>query len=207
MNELRILIVEDEPLIAENIAAYLNNADFKVSGIAYDEEEVKRQLQYNTPDAVLLDINLDCGTDGIELAAYINKNYQLPFLFLTSYADKETLERAKQTEPFGYIVKPFHEQSLLASLEIAISNYAKKANQCFPFLSMEKINKHLLSQLSEKEFKVLQLIYSGYTNNQIAEIAFISINTVKAHIKNAYVKLDASSRTNAIVKLREMMMK
>ena len=78
-SELKILIVEDEPLIAEHIATYLNNADFTVSGIAYDDEEARNQLRATTPDAVILDINLDGATDGIQLADYINKNYSLPF--------------------------------------------------------------------------------------------------------------------------------
>jgi DNA-binding NarL/FixJ family response regulator len=207
MNELKILIVEDEPIIAENISMYLNNADFIVSGIAYDDEEAKSQLSTNTPDAVILDINLESETDGIRIADYINKNFQLPFLFLTSYSDKETLERAKAVEPSGYIVKPFNEKTLLASLEIAISNYALRSNQQVPSLSIEKINRHLISPLSEREFEVLALIYQGKTNNQVAETLFVTINTIKAHIKNAYLKLDAVSRSTAIVRMRTLMLK
>jgi len=207
MNELKILIVEDEPIIAENISMYLNNADFIVSGIAYDDEEAKSQLSTNTPDAVILDINLECETDGIRIADYINRNFQLPFLFLTSYSDKETLERAKTVEPSGYIVKPFNEKTLLASLEIAISNYALRSNHQVPSLSIEKINRHLIAPLSEREFEVLELIYQGKTNNQIAETLYVTVNTIKVHIKNAYLKLDAASRSTAIVRLRALMLK
>src|SRR5215471_1232106 len=134
MSELKILIVEDEPVIAENIAMYLNNYDFAVSAIAYDDEEAINQLNCNTPDAVILDINLDAAMNGIQIAEYINNNCRLPFLFLTSYADKETLEQAKTVEPWGYIVKPFNEKTLLASLEIAISNFAHRSNQQVPHL-------------------------------------------------------------------------
>jgi DNA-binding NarL/FixJ family response regulator len=207
MSEVRVLIVEDEPIIAENISVYLNNNDFVVSGIAYDDEEAKKQLQRNTPDAVLLDINLESNEDGIAIARYINTHYQIPFLFLTSYADRETLERAKSVEPSGYIVKPFNEKTLLASLAIAISNFAGKANRQIPTLSLEKINRHLIAPLSEREFAVLQLIYQGKTNHQIAEALFVTINTIKVHIKNAYLKLDSSSRTTTIVRLRELMTK
>jgi DNA-binding NarL/FixJ family response regulator len=207
MSEVRVLIVEDEPIIAENIAVYLNNNDFLVSGIAYDNEEAKKQLKYNTPDAVLLDINLDGTEDGIDIARYINGNYQLPFIFLTSYADRETLERAKSVEPSGYLVKPFNEKTLLASLEIAIANFAGKSNLLTPTILLEKINRHLIATLSEREFSVLQLIYEGKTNHQIAETLFVTINTIKVHIKNAYLKLDATSRSTAIVRLRELMLK
>lgn len=123
-NKLKILIVEDEPVIAENISIYLDNNDFEVSAIAYDSDEAFQQLKINTPDAAILDVNLESDKDGIDIAAYINKEIQIPFLFLTSYSDKNTLDKAKLVKPSGYIVKPFNEKTLLASLEIAISNFA-----------------------------------------------------------------------------------
>ncbi len=207
MSEFKVLIVEDEPIIAEHIAVYLNNADFMVSGIAYDDEDAFFQLKTNTPDAIILDINLDSETDGIEIADFINKNYRLPFLFLTSYADRETLERAKAVEPWGYIVKPFNEKTLQASLEMAISNFANRSNQHHPKLNFEKINKHISTPLSEREFEVLQLIYDGKTNQQIADAIFVSVNTIKKHINNAYLKIDAVSRASAITRLRSLMVK
>lgn len=205
MSEFKILIVEDEPIIAEHIAVYLNNADFIVSGIAYDDEDALFQLKTNTPDAVLLDINLDSALDGIQIAAIINKNHRLPFLFLTSYADKETLERAKVVEPWGYIVKPFNEKTLQASLEMAISNFANRSNQHHPKLNLEKINRRLSTPLSEREFEVLQLIYEGKTNQQIADAIYVSVNTVKKHINNSYLKIDAVSRASAITRMRGLM--
>ena len=207
MNEIKILIVEDEPVIAKNISMYLDNNDFMVSGIAYDYDEAMKELEHNTPDAVILDINLDSDKDGIDIAAHINKEFHIPFLFLTSYSNKETLERAKVVEPSGYIVKPFNERTLLATLEIAISNFSQRSNQQVPELKMEKINKHLLSPLTEREFTALQHIYNGKTNNQVASLMFVSVNTIKVHIKNAYLKLDTSSRTMAVVRLRELMQK
>ena len=206
MNRVRVLIVEDEPVIAEHIAAYLGNDDFIVSGIAYDSEEARKQLQYNTPDAVLLDINLGSDEDGIDLAAYINQQYKIPLLFLTSYADKDTINRAKEVEPGAFIIKPFDEKTLVASLEIVLSNFAKRHIQQVPALSFSKINKHLITQVSEREFEVLQLLYLGHTNQQIAEKILISVNTIKKHINNAYLKLDVPSRTKAIGRLMELMM-
>lgn len=205
MSEVRILIVEDEPLIAENIALYLNNNDFKVSGIAYDGEAARQQIKQNTPDAVLIDINLGAQEDGIDLARFVRKNYPIPLLFLTSYTDKETIGRAKEAEPDAYIVKPFNEKALLACLEIALSNFAKRNNSQIPVLSFFKINKHLIHQLSEREFEVLQLIYEGKTNQQIAERIVISINTIKKHINSAYLKLDVATRTSAIARMLELM--
>lgn len=207
MSKLRVLIVEDEPVIAENISMYLDNNDFEVSGIAYDSAEANDQLLNNTPDAAILDVNLESEEDGIDIAKRINENYHLPFLFLTSYSDKETLQRAKMVNPSGYIVKPFNEKTLLASLEIAISNHAADSNKRMPVLSMEKINRSLLSTISDREYEVVQLIYEGITNNQIAERLFVSVNTVKSHLKNIYLKLDANTRYGVIVRLRQLMAK
>jgi len=207
MSKFRVLIVEDEPVIAENISMYLNNNDFEVSGIAYDSDEANEQLQNNTPDAAILDVNLESDEDGIDIACRINQLYQIPFLFLTSYSDKNTLHRAKTVNPSGYIVKPFNEKTLLASLEIAISNHATDLNRKMPSLAADKINRHLITPLSEREFEIVQLIYEGVSNNQIAERIFVSVNTVKTHLKNIYMKLEANTRYGAIVRLRELMMK
>jgi DNA-binding NarL/FixJ family response regulator len=207
MSKHKILIVEDEPVIAENISLYLDNNDFEVSAIAYDSDDAFQQLKINTPDAVILDINLESDKDGIDIATHINQHYQLPFLFLTSYADKNTLDRAKQVKPSGYIVKPFNERTLLASLEIGISNFASEKNHDMPMLNIEKINRHLLSPLSDREFEIAQLVYEGITNTQIGDKIFISINTIKSHLKSIHLKLDASSRLQVINRLREMMLK
>lgn len=207
MDAIRVLIVEDEPLIAENIAMYLNNHNFSVSGMAYDDEEAINELKTNPPDAVLLDVNLESGKDGIDIAGYINENNRIPFIFLTSYSDKTILDRAKKTNPAGYIVKPFNEQTLYTTLEIAMANFATRANQHVPRLSMLKINMQLPNALSDREFEVLELIYEGKTNQQICDQLFIAMNTVKRHVTNAYFKLDVNSRSSAISVLRDYMLK
>lgn len=206
MSGIKVLIVEDEPLIAKNIGMYLNNHDYEVAAIAYDSEEALQQLKRQQPDFAILDINLESEKDGIDIANYINQHNFIPFVYLTSYSDKETLERAKKTNPAGFIVKPFNEKTLYATIEIALSNHAAAANRHVPVLSADKINKQLVSPLSDREFDVIRLMYEGRTNQQIAEALFIAINTLKKHINNAYFKLDVSSRTTAIARLREYML-
>lgn len=204
---IRILIVEDEPIIAENISMYLNNHNYSVSAIAYDDEEAFRELQSNPPDAALLDINLECPRDGVHIAEYINEHNKIPFIFLTSYSDKVILERAKKTNPSGYIVKPFNEQTLYTTIEVALANYATQSNKHVPALSLIKINQHLPSPLSDREFEVVEFIYQGKTNQQICDSLFISMNTVKRHVTNAYFKLDVNNRSAAISTLRNLMLK
>lgn len=207
MTEIKILIVEDEPIIAEDIASALKKNEYEVSGIAYDLMDALHELKTNTPDLALLDINLNGAQEGIEIADYISKNYHFPFVFLTSYSDKGTLEKAKHTEPSGYIVKPFSEAGLYSTIEIAMYNFAQKNKNKFPELSQRIINKSLIEPVSDREFELLYLIYEGNTNQQIADKLFISLNTVKKHINHIYLKLDTVSRSNTIARLRELMLK
>ncbi|NOT37773.1 MAG: response regulator transcription factor [Saprospiraceae bacterium] len=203
--QIRVLIVEDEVLIAENLAIYLNNSDFIVTAIAYDYNEAIHQLSNNKPDIVLLDINLEDDKDGIDLAEFIFNKIKIPYVFLTSYSDKHTLERAKKFQPSGFLIKPFHDKSLLSTLEISLSNYSIQRNKEYPALELDIINSKLLSHLSPREFEVIQLIYEGNTNIQITQKLFISINTLKRHINNAYTRLDVKSRSEAIEKLKFLM--
>ncbi len=206
MTGIKVLIVEDEPLIAKNIGMYLNNNDYEVSGIAYDPEEAIFQLRRQSPDFAILDINLESEKDGIDIADYINQHNFIPFIYLTSYSDKDTLERAKRTNPAGFIVKPFNERTLYTTIEIALSNHAVNANKHVPVLSFERINKNLITTLTDREFDVIKLMYEGKTNQQIADALFIAMNTLKKHINSAYFKLDVASRTAAIARLRDYML-
>lgn len=202
MTGVRILVVEDEPLIADDIANQLRINDFEVSAIAYDYEDAVYELKFNAPDAVVLDINLGSGKTGVDIAEVINEKYGLPFIYLTSYADKETLERAKRTEPLGYVVKPFDERNLIATLEIALYNFSQKQKSTQPTLNLDKINARILSPLTEREFAVLQQIYEGKSNQQMADSLFVSINTIKTQINSIYLKMEANSRSSLLAKLR-----
>jgi DNA-binding NarL/FixJ family response regulator len=158
-------------------------------------------LQCNTPDAVLLDVNLNDTQDGIDIGTIIQQQYKIPFVYITSYADKGTLERAKKTRPAGYIVKPFEEKDVLAGLEIALYNFYER-DTIKTNISLQEINKHILASISEREFNVLKAMYDGKTNQQMADELFVSVNTIKTHISNIYIKLDVANRTAAIAKVR-----
>lgn len=115
MSKAAILIVEDEPLIADDIAGMLEKNNYAVVGIVDEARSALKLVAKERPDMVLLDINIEGDKDGIELAAELD----IPFIFLTSYYNQETLDRARLTKPSGYIVKPFNEQDLIANIEMA----------------------------------------------------------------------------------------
>ncbi|WP_457617620.1 LytR/AlgR family response regulator transcription factor [Lutibacter sp.] len=122
----KILIVEDEPIIASDIEMILENLDYEVTGIEDNAEGTLTSISKNPPDLVLLDINLDGDIDGVLLAENINKQFQIPFIFLTSNADKLTINRVKRTQPAGFIVKPFCEKDLQSNIEIALFSKREK---------------------------------------------------------------------------------
>lgn len=120
MPEAQILVVEDEIIIAEDIQRRLKRMGYTVPVIASSGEEAIKKARENNPDLVLMDIVIHGGMDGIETAEQIRASLDIPIVYLTAYADEKTLERAKITEPFGYIIKPFKERELQITIEIAL---------------------------------------------------------------------------------------
>lgn len=202
MPELRVLIVEDEPLIAEDISDFLGHIDYATAGIAYDSETALDYLVNRNPDLVLLDISIEGSMNGRELAEIIKKKYNIPYLFITSHSDKETLAAASKTIPYGFIVKPFNEKDLMASIEMAVVRHAQENKSLIPKLN--DINQVLGINITQKEYICLEQILQGSTNKQMAELQYVSINTIKTHLKNLFQKLDVTNRTSAIKKVLGM---
>lgn len=120
MNNIKILIVEDEQIVAKNIEKRLTAAGYQVVASVATGEEAIEKVNNAEPDIILMDIKLKGKIDGIETADLLRKNYQLPVIFLTSYTDEETFQRAKNTEPFGYLIKPFETKDLNRAVELAL---------------------------------------------------------------------------------------
>jgi PAS domain S-box-containing protein len=116
----RILIVEDEIITAKDIKECLQDNGYIVPAMVSSGEEAIRMAKKENPDLVLMDIMLKGEMDGIETARQIHSISNIPVVYLTAYSDKNILERAKITEPFGYILKPFNERELQINIEIAL---------------------------------------------------------------------------------------
>lgn len=120
MSPIKILVVEDEIIVAEDIAGRLKKMGYAVTATVPSGEEAIAKVAENQPDLVLMDIVLKGDMDGITAAEKIRINTNVPTVFLTAYADEKTLQRAKLTDPFGYLVKPFQQQDLRVTIEIAL---------------------------------------------------------------------------------------
>ena len=117
---VKTLVVEDERIVAEDIRRCLQNLGYTVSAIASSGEEAVQNAEEICPDLVLMDIVLKGKMDGIEAAEQIHSRFGIPVVYLTAYADEKILERAKITEPFGYILKPIDERELRTTIEMAL---------------------------------------------------------------------------------------
>lgn len=142
MEEAKVLVVEDEAILILDISQSLELMGYSVIGTAAKGEDALKFLAHGAkPDIVLMDIHLKGELDGIETAEEIKRLYQIPFIYLTAYSDERTLERAKKTEPYGYINKTYNREDLKSSIEMAL--YRHKTERAL----VE--NEHILSTTLE----------------------------------------------------------
>ncbi|MEW6658296.1 MAG: PAS domain S-box protein [Thermodesulfobacteriota bacterium] len=120
MSSAKILVVEDEWLVAQGISENLQDLGYEVAGLAPSGAEALRLAAESRPDLVVMDILLQGEMDGIDTAEHLRQRFNLPVVFLTASADSHTLERAKAAEPYGYILKPFEVRELHSAVEIAL---------------------------------------------------------------------------------------
>jgi len=120
---IRILIVEDNVIIADDMQSMLEEIGYEIVDNVIVYEQAEEELKTQQVDLVLIDIILASDKTGIDLGRHIRENYDIPFIFVTSNSDRATVENAKTVKPNGYLVKPFEQQDLYTSIEIALSNF------------------------------------------------------------------------------------
>lgn len=134
MNKVKVLVVEDEFIVAEEIAEILNQNDFEVVGKASNAEQALKLARETNPDIALLDIHIDGEMDGIDAAHKIREPGNTAIIFLSAFDDKEYLERASEVEPAAYIVKPFEARNLIVAIKLAfkkLENSQDENDQAF----------------------------------------------------------------------------
>ena len=120
MEKVRILVVEDETVVAMDIANTLRKLGYEVTDTVPSGEQALASVKENRPDLIFMDIGLKGEMDGIETATQIRSLYSIPVIFLTAFVDEKTLDRAKGTVPAGYITKPFEENDLRIADEVGL---------------------------------------------------------------------------------------
>jgi len=133
-----VLIVEDEPLIADDLQYHLEDIGIDEIDVALQYEDALKKIQRQQFDLALLDVNLSGNKDGIDLAGVIKSRKSLPFIFITSYYDQETLNRAKETNPLAYILKPFDKRELTVNVEMAFHKITLQKERPSQFFVRDK---------------------------------------------------------------------
>jgi CheY-like chemotaxis protein len=127
MENLKIMVVEDEGIIAQNLKNILTNLGYTVPAIATTGPEAIRMAEITFPDLILMDVMLKGDMNGVEAAEEILKHSDVPIIYVTAYSNNEILEKAKVTRPYGYIVKPFKSEELRVNIEMAIHKHSMDA--------------------------------------------------------------------------------
>jgi len=193
VNSKKILIVEDDPIISHDLSLILQSNGFVVQCQAFTGVQAIDALAKHPLDFVLLDIHLGKGQSGIDVAKVIHEKYDVPYVFLTSFSDKSTLEAAMEQGPYGYLVKPFQEATLLSTIELALYNHS---------LSSKKVDiLEKLKHLTDQELKICTALLEGKSYQAAADSLFISINTVRYHIKNLYTKYNVNGRAELMAEI------
>jgi DNA-binding LytR/AlgR family response regulator len=129
MAQLKIGIVEDDLLIAESMVVILQQIGYNPVTPVRDYDSALNMIQTESPDLLLIDIRIDGELDGIDLARKVSLDYGIPFIFVTANSDPATVNRAKEVNPYAYLVKPFNESNLFSSIEIAFSTYNREIKE------------------------------------------------------------------------------
>jgi diguanylate cyclase (GGDEF)-like protein/PAS domain S-box-containing protein len=119
----RILIVEDERIVAADLAAVLRQLGYEVTGMAASADQALALVEADRPDLALMDIRIRGDRDGIDVAGVLRARFRIPVVFVSAFADDVTIERARQTQPFGYLVKPFSDRELRSAIEVALNHH------------------------------------------------------------------------------------
>lgn len=194
----RILVVEDEAIVAFNLQQRLEQLGYDVPAVAASGQESLDLINELLPDLVLMDIHIQGHMDGIEVASRLRQTHPVPVIYLTAYAEDSTLERARQTQPYGYLLKPFSERELHATIQMAFERHK---------LERQLVDKQQLLQqaLDAASMGVLELdittraIHSSARTNDLLRWPDHQPLTVQ----NLLSSVDAGDRTAIAAKLEE----
>lgn len=182
---LKVLLIEDEFIIAKDIQMFLEKHEFAKVDCANNNSVARKLFYAHNYNLIISDINLNDSKDGIELITELGRTKQVPVVYLTAYSDSDIIERAEKTMPFAYLLKPYNENQLKTTINLAILNYSK-AKESIP---ENKANTEKLQLLTNREKEILVTLSTGKLSKEIGESLNISAYTVEQHKKNIKKKL------------------
>ncbi|MGX5820058.1 response regulator [Chitinophaga lutea] len=202
---IRIVLYEDNTKLRENLTLLIDGApDYSVCGAYKNCDHILQQTAELLPDVILMDIDMP-GTNGIEGLRIVRAHHpDLPILMLTVFDDNQHVFEAIKAGADGYLLKKTPPEKLLEHIREAFEGGAPMtssiARQVLQLFARQPSGKNDRYNLSEREKEVLQLLVNGYSYKMIAADIFISIDTVRSHIKKIYEKLHVNSKSEAVAK-------
>ena len=175
---IKILIVEDNVIIADDMQSMLEEIGYEIVDNVIVYEQAVEVLKTQQVDLVLIDIILASDKTGIDLGKHIRENYDIPFIFVTSNSDRATVENAKTVKPNGYLVKPFEQQDLYTSIEIALSNFIYGKQNIAKGISREDVNEDVPMSNSILKDSIFVKKQHLYYRIQFGDIQFIKADNV-----------------------------
>ena len=199
MAKTNVLVVEDESIVSKDIQHSLKKLGYNVVGAASTGEKAYELAASEKPDIILMDIMLKGNINGIETAERVKRELNIPVIYLTAYADEATLAKAKVTEPYGYIIKPFKEVDLHTSIEMALYKYSKerevlKERDLFYSLIENKDSKDFIFVKSNSrlvKIKTADIYYVEALKDYVVINAFESRYTIHSTMKDIVNKLSS----------------
>jgi DNA-binding LytR/AlgR family response regulator len=201
MKPVKIIVVEDESIVAKDIQNTLIKLGYEVPAIASTHSAAIERIKEHKPDLVFMDIKLKGNSDGVEIAAEIKEEFDIPVIFLTSFVDKNTLERAKITEPYGYIVKPFNETDLRTAVEIALYKYSRDKEM----KQSKQLYVNTLQNLSEAMVITNEKAHITFANPKAEKFSQVE-NLEGKHILDAFHIEPGSDQTFSKTDVTKMLM-
>lgn len=212
MNKIRLMLVDDHPMIREGLTAMLSGCeDIQVVGSCGDSESAQKMALSENPDIILMDIKME-GTNGIETSRMIlAQRPEIKIIFLTVFEDTESIRLALQAGAAGYLLKHVSREKLIESIRRAyrgetiidpavlnkiVTDYTKLTRSTT--VQQEKPALKEIADLTPREHEILHYLARGLTNKEISVAAHLAVDTVKTHLRNIFRKLGVKNRSQAI---------
>ncbi len=187
MSAVKILIVEDEVVIADHLMDTLEDLGYEVAEPCLTYSSAVASIKAGTPDLAILDIQLSGRKTGIDLAHLINEEYHFPFIFLTSNSDQETLEAAKIVAPAAFLVKPYSKEDLFTAIEVGLYNYAQRRKKALDEASL--VIKDALFIKEKKAFLRVNFKDILYIESSHIYLDIVSVSGKKYTIRSSFNEL------------------
>jgi DNA-binding LytR/AlgR family response regulator len=189
MAKYRILVVEDELIVSKDIQQSLIKLGYEIAGASKTAEDALEKAKAEMPDLILMDIMLKGEMNGIEAADIIKKELGIPVIFLTAYADENTINKAKKSEPYGYLIKPFKDVELQTTIEIVLYRAEKERES--------KKENDMLLKLADKQPTENKAEIFFKSKNKLVKVILNEITYIEAH--KDYVSINTNKEKHTIL--------